>query len=96
MVIFKQQDELIWLDELDVSLVSAEPVDGDGNYRITVTLSRGKELVSDVLEHRDAADLLEEIAAAKDLRTRPQPHYGIINKQIDELLAPLDQTNQEV
>ena len=27
MVLFKKQNEIIWLDELDVSLVSAEPVD---------------------------------------------------------------------
>lgn len=96
MVLFKKPNELIWLDELDVSLVSAEPVDGDENYRITVTMSKGTELVSDVLEYLDAAHLLREIAAGKEYRSGQVPHEDIINEQIEELLVPLDQTNQEL
>lgn len=91
MVLFKKQNELIWLDELDVSLVSAEPIDGDEQYRITVTLSKGSELVSDVLDYLDAAMLLREIAAAKKHRIGQEPYFDIINEQIDELLVPLDQ-----
>ena len=96
MVLFKKPNELIWLDELDVSLVSAEPVDGDENYRVTLTLSKGTELKSDVLEYLDAAHLLREIAAGKEYRNGQVPHEDIINEQIEELLVPLDQTNQEL
>ena len=91
MVLFKKQNELIWLDELDVSLVNAEPIDGDEKYRITVTLSNGTELVSDVLDYLDAAMLLREIAAVKEHRIGQEPYFDIINEQIDELLVPLDQ-----
>ena len=95
MVIFKAKNELIWLDELDVSLVRAEPVDGDEKYRITVTLSKGTELVSDVLEYLDAAYLLREIAGSKEVSVGQEPYFDIINEEIDQLLVPLDQTNQE-
>ena len=86
MVLFKKENELIWLDELDVSIVSVEPVEGDEKYRITLTLSRGTELVSDVLEYLDTAHLLREIAAGKEYRSGQVPHEDIINEDIYELL----------